>query len=78
MGQSHTSQIAAEMDEAAPSSSLASSTSDTCSNDDDIESKIVQTKTNIHNFLNELPSMAAELNACHVVEMIDDAIQSAD
>ena len=81
MGQSQTSQIAVEEEEAAPSSSSASppaTSSPSDDNDDDIESKLVQTKTNIHNFLNELPSMRAELDACHVVEMIDDAIQSAD
>ena len=79
MGQSHTSQIAVE--EAAPSSPSVSPPATSPSSDDDdddIESKIFQTKTNIRNFLDELPSMRSELDARHVVEMIDDAIQSAD
>lgn len=42
------------------------------------EAKIVEAKSNIRSFLDDLPSMREELDARYVLEIIDDATQSAE
>ena len=83
MGQAHSSPLVVAKQTASAMSSRPSSISTTqVTTDresvDDLESKIVKAKTNIRGLLDELPSMRKELDACYVVEMIDDAIRSAD
>lgn len=84
MGQAHSSPLVAAKQTVSsamssrPSSSSTTQVTTDRESVDDLESKIVKAKTNIRGLLDELPSMRKELDACYVVEMIDDAIRSAD
>lgn len=86
MGQAHSSPPVAATEQTGSSAMMSppssSSTCTTVTTDResafDLESKIFEAKTNIRGLLDELPTMRKELDARYVVEMIDDAIQSAD
>ena len=80
MGQAHSSPPVAAAEQTGSSAMSPPSSSSTTDREsaDDLESKIFEAKTNIRGLLDELPTMRKELDARYVVEMIDDAIQSAD
>lgn len=83
MGQVHTSRTCiaqSVMMSMSPSSSGPGSipaATTTTTDDDDLESNMVEAKTNIRSFLDDLPSMRKELGPRYVLEIIDEATKSA-